>query len=153
VYYEGLNYKIAESDIRPKPVQAGGPPLLFATSSPSGIKQAARLGDGLTPLLYTWEMTEIIAHDFAEQVRLNGRDLSQTEIIPHIGNGISPQSLPEEARMPLQGSIEQIHEDLQRLEGIGITHVAFDLAGTPIAERLQQMEKLRRAADVCKFDN
>jgi probable F420-dependent oxidoreductase len=146
VHYEGLNYTIANADIDPKPIQAGGPPLFFGTNTPASIKLAARLGDGLNPLLYTWEMAEMVAHDFPEQVRRNGRDPSQMEIIPHVvGNGIAPRPLPE-PRVPLTGSLEQISEDLQRLEELGIGHVAFDLAGMPIAERLQQMEQLRRAA-------
>ncbi len=145
VHYEGLNYKIAGPDIDPKPLQAGGPPLLFAGNTPGSIKLAGQLGDGLIPLFYNWDMAEMVAHDFPEQVRLNGRDPSQMEIIPHIDNGIAAQPLPE-PRMPLSGSIEQISEDLQRFEALGIKHVAFDLAGMSIAERLRQMEKLRRAA-------
>jgi alkanesulfonate monooxygenase SsuD/methylene tetrahydromethanopterin reductase-like flavin-dependent oxidoreductase (luciferase family) len=148
VFTEGLGYKIANADVDPKPIQAGGPPLLFGTNTPAGIKLAARLGDGLNPLFYTWEMAEMVAHDFPEQTLLNGRDPSRMEIIPHAtGNGIAPQSLPE-PRMPLTGSIEQIAEDLQRFEELGIKHVAFDLAGLSIVEHLRQMEKLRRAAAI-----
>lgn len=149
VKFEDPKFPIVESDIDPKPIQAGGPPVLLGTSAPQAIKMAGKLADGLTPVLYNWEIAETIARSFPEQVRLNGRDPSNMEIIVRVNNGISVQPLPE-SRMPLMGSIEQIQEDMQRLEEIGIRHVFFDLAGLPIAERLQQMEKLRRAASNVK---
>jgi alkanesulfonate monooxygenase SsuD/methylene tetrahydromethanopterin reductase-like flavin-dependent oxidoreductase (luciferase family) len=149
VKFEDPRFPIVESDIDPKPIQAGGPPVLFGTSSPQAVKLAGKLADGLNPVLFNWEMAETIARDFPEQVRLNGRDPSNMEIIARANNGISAQPLPE-SRMPLMGSIEQISEDMQRLEEMGIRHVFFDLAGISIAERLQQMEKLRRAASNVK---
>jgi probable F420-dependent oxidoreductase len=149
VHYQGRYYSIAEADIGPKPIQPGGPPLLFGTSAPGTIKLAARLADGINPVFFNWDIAEMAVHDFSEQVRLNGRDPSQMQIIVRANNSISAQPLPE-PRIPLTGSYEQIHEDLQRLKELGIQHAFFDLAGERIslAEQLRQMEKLRRAADV-----
>ncbi len=145
VHYEGRYYSIAESDIDPKPIQL---PLLLGTSAPATIKLAAKLADGINPVFYNWDSAEATVHDYFEQVRLNGRDPERMQIIVRVNSGISAQPLPE-ARMPLTGSYEQIHEDLQRLEALGVKHAFFDLAGTgmSIAEQLRQMEKLRRAAD------
>ncbi len=62
---------------------------------------------------------------------------------------IKASSVPlPEPRLPLVGSLEQIHEDLQRLEQLGIRHVFYDLNPMPITEQLRLLEKLRRAADV-----
>jgi probable F420-dependent oxidoreductase len=150
VRYQGSRYVIAESDVDPKPIQPGGPPLLIGTASPKTIKLAAKFADGLTPVFYSWDMASRVVHDFYEQVRLNGRDPSRMEIIVRANNdGILPQPLPE-SRMPFMGSYEQICDDIQRLKALGIEHILFDLspANLPIAEQLRQMERLRRAADV-----
>ncbi len=147
VHYEGRFYKIAESDIDPKPIQPGGPPLLFGMGSPAAIERAARLSDGLNPVLRSWDTAEMIVHEFPEQVRSFGRDPSRMMTVVRVNRGIHAQPLPE-PRLPLVGSLEQIHEDLQRLEQLGIKHVFYDLAGMPIPAQLQLLEKLRRAADV-----
>jgi probable F420-dependent oxidoreductase len=147
VHYEGRFYHITESDVNPKPLQPDGPPLLFGGNSPASFERAARIADGLNPVLQSWEAAENFAHDFPEQVRLNGRDPSHMQIIARVNRGIHAQPVPE-PRWPLVGSLEQIHEDMQRLEEIGIKHVFYDLADMPIAEQLRLLEKLRRAADV-----
>jgi hypothetical protein len=56
------------------------------------------------------------------------------------------RALPEPGS-PLSGSLEQIHEDVQRLESLGIRHVFFDLVSLPVNEQLGLLEKLRRVAD------
>ena len=149
VRYQGRFYSIAESYVDPKPIQAGGPPLLLGSTAPATIKLAARIANGINPMFLDWGTAETTMHDFFEQVRLNGRDPSQMQVIARINNGISAQPLPE-PRMPLMGSYEQIREDLQRIKEIGVQHVLFDLAGKglSITEQLRQMEQLRRAADI-----
>ncbi len=147
VHYEGRFYHIVESDIGPKPVQSGGPPVLFGATSQVAMERAARFADGLNPNLPSWDAAETIVRTFPEMVRSAGRDPSRMVTVVRVNNGVSAQPLPE-PRTPLVGSFEQIHEDLQRLESLGITHVCYDLAGISIDEQLYLLEKLRRAADV-----
>lgn len=153
VHYEGRFYHIVESDIDPKPVQPGGPPLLFGVpllpgvGSPAVLERAARLADGLNPTLFSWDTAEMLAHEFPEQVRRNGRDPSRMQTVIRVNGGIHAKPLPE-SRLPLVGSLEQAHEDLQRLEQLGIRHVFYDLTPMPITQQLRLLEKLRRTADV-----
>jgi probable F420-dependent oxidoreductase len=147
VHHDGRFYHIVASDIGPKPVQAGGPPLLFGVGSPAALERAVRLADGLNPVLQSWDTAETLAHEFPERVRQIGRDPARLLTVVRVNNGIHAQPLPE-PRLPLVGSLEQIHEDLQRLEQLGIKHVFYDLAAMPITEQLHLLEKLRRAADV-----
>ncbi len=56
-------------------------------------------------------------------------------------------ALPEPGS-PLSGSLEQIHEDIQRLVNLGIGHVFFDLVAMPVNEQLGVLEKLRSGAGV-----
>src|SRR5947209_3557615 len=64
VDYKGRFYQIVESDIGPKPVQPGGPPVLFGTTSQVTLERAARLADGLNPVLVSWDAAETIARRF-----------------------------------------------------------------------------------------
>jgi probable F420-dependent oxidoreductase len=147
VHYEGRFYHIVASDINPKPLQPGGPPVLFGANSQVALERAARVADGLNPVLQSWEATETLVRDFPEMVRRAGRDPSHTFIVARVNNGVRPQALPD-PRPPLIGSLDQIHEDMQRLEQLGINYVFYDLSYMPLNEQLPLLEKLRRAADV-----
>ena len=67
-------------------------------------------------------------------------------IVLRSNHRVSVRALPE-PRRPLSGSLEQIREDVQRLESLGIGHVFFDLVSMPVNEQLGLLEKLRRVAD------
>ncbi len=47
--YEGTRYQLADVNVHPKPVQAGGPPLWIAAMSTPGAMRAARFGTNLLP--------------------------------------------------------------------------------------------------------
>lgn len=145
VHYEGRFYRIVESDIGPKPLQPGGPPVLFGADTPAALARAARLADGLNPVALSWSSLEQITREFPEMVRQAGRDPQQMLIVLRSNHPVSVRALPE-PRRPLSGSLEQIREDVQRLESLGIRHIFFDLVSMPINEQLELLEKLRRVA-------
>ena len=147
VSYEGRYYHIVESDIGPKPLQPHGPPLLFGAAAPASLKRAARLADGINPVMRSWSALEQIVHEFPEMVRQAGRNPASLQIIVRSNSVVSPQPLPE-PRNPLSGSLEQIHEDMHRIAHLGIYHVFFDLVAMPLNELLGVLEKLRGVADV-----
>ena len=147
VQYEGRYYRIVESDIGPKPLQPHGPLLFFGAGAPASLERAARLADGINPVARSWSSLEQIVHEFPEMVRQAGRNPHSVQIIVRSNSVVSPHSLPE-PRNPLSGSPEQIREDMQRLAGLGIEHVFFDLVAMPVNEQLRVLEKLRRTADV-----
>jgi len=49
VKFEGRFYKIPESQINPKPVQPGGPPIWGGGTAPAALERAARYFDGWFP--------------------------------------------------------------------------------------------------------
>jgi len=147
VQYEGRYYHIVESDIGPKPFQPQGPPLLFGVAAFVSLERAARLANGINPVARSWSALEQITQEFPEMVRQVGRDPHAMQIIVHSNSVVSMHMLPE-PRRPFCGSVEQIHEDIQRLASLGIGHVFFDLVAMPVKEQLGVLEKLRHAADV-----
>jgi len=146
VHYEGRFYRIVESDIGPKPAQPGGPPLLIGALAPAALERAVRLGDGINLLTRTWSALEQFARDFPEMARKAGRDPRHMLIALRSSNPVSEQSQPG-PRLPLSGSLAQIHEDVQRLASLGIGHIFFDLVPMPVNDQLRLLEKLRRVAD------
>ena len=147
VQYEGRYYRIVESDVGPKPFQPQGPPLLFGAATVASLERAARIADGINPVARSWSSLEQIAHEFLEMAQHGGRDPHAMQIIARANSIISKHPLPE-SRSPFSGSLEQIHEDIQRLASMSTWHVFFDLVAMPVQEQLGVLEKLRRVADV-----
>lgn len=143
VHYEGRFYRIVESDIGPKPLQEGGPPILIGAATHIALERAARIADGINPVLHDWKSFELLIREFPVLVRKAERDPEKMSIIVRVNTVISTQPLSE-PRAPLRGSIEQIRDDMQRLADMGVKHVFFDLVAMPVDEQLRVLEKLRR---------
>ncbi len=145
VRYEGPFYRIGESDIGPKPLQAGGPPLLLGVGAPVALERAARLSDGLNPIALSWKQLIWTMREFPAMVRRAGRDPQRMLIVLRSNYPVSPNPLPE-PRNPLHGCMEQIREDVQRLEELGIGHIFFDLVSFPLHQHLELLARLRSVA-------
>lgn len=145
--FSGRFYRVPESEIGPKPVQPGGPPILIGSTTPSVVERAARVADGLNPTAASWEGLERGVSQFRAAARAAGRDAQARTIIVRANTHISDQPAPE-GRPPLSGSIEQVREDVSRLEKNGIGHVFFNLGLTShdIDDQLRLIDRLRAVA-------
>lgn len=74
VHFSGRFYEIPESQINPKPVQEGGPPILIAAMQKPAVERAGRLGFGLNPLAPSWEALEAAVGTFKEAAHGAGHD-------------------------------------------------------------------------------
>jgi len=156
VRFDGRFYEIPESDIGPKPVQPGGPPILVAATAPASIERAAAMGLGLNPELAptgapetTWEGLVRIVTTFRQAAEAAGHDPSALPVIVRVTGPMTERPLPE--RAPLTGSVEQVVEDLPRLAALGVNHVFWGTfeAGDPdqqvgFMERLPELAAPRR---------
>jgi probable F420-dependent oxidoreductase len=146
VRYAGRFYTIVESDVGPKPLQPGGPPVLLGVGSPAGLRRAARLADGLNPIAQDWRGLEWVLRTFPAMVREVGRDPQQMLIVVRSNHPVSLMGPRPSPRPPLSGSLEQIREDVQRLEELGVGHLFFDLVTLPVNQQLELLSTLRRVA-------
>ena len=146
VRYTGRFYSIVESDIGPKPVQPGGPPLLFGAVTPAALRRAARLADGLNPIAHDWRLLEWMLPAYFALVHEAGRDPAKMMIVVRSNHPVSLTGPLPEPRPPLCGSLEQIREDVLRLADLGVQHLFFDLVSLPLNQQLALLPRLRRVA-------
>ncbi|WP_179136928.1 LLM class flavin-dependent oxidoreductase [Candidatus Entotheonella palauensis] len=72
--YRGRFVQFEDIRMEPKPVQAGGPPILVGGRSAHAIRRAAGLGDGFMPYLYTPDQYADACRQLTELAVEAGRD-------------------------------------------------------------------------------
>jgi probable F420-dependent oxidoreductase len=73
--YQGKFFRFTDVAMRPKPVQAGGPPIIIGGRSEAAIRRAARLGDGYMPYLFTPQQYADAWHKIHAYASAAGRPL------------------------------------------------------------------------------
>jgi probable F420-dependent oxidoreductase len=146
VKYSGRFYNIPESEINPKPVQPGGPPILVGAFTPAAIERAGRVADGLNPIALAWDMLEGMVTGFRQAAQAAGRDPNSLQIIARVNNQLSPQPLGAD-RGPFNGTVDQMREDLDRAAGVGVNHLFFDFGfvETPVDDMVRVLQQLKRS--------
>src|SRR5437016_3606605 len=103
VDFHGRFYRIPESQIGPKPMQSGGPPVIIAAEKVVAVERAARIGDGLNPLIPDWDWFDHALKVFRTTARAAGRDPGSLQIVVRSNTTISDKPVAE-PRTPLGGS-------------------------------------------------
>ena len=145
VKFSGRYYKIAESEINPKPAQPGGPPILVGAFVPPAIERAARIADGLNPIALAWDMLEGMINGFRQAARAAGRDPNSLPIIARVNNAVSQQPLGAD-RGPFNGTVDQMREDLDRASALGLNGLFLDFGfvETPVEDMIRVLQQLKR---------
>jgi probable F420-dependent oxidoreductase len=144
VSYDGRFYRIAESNIGPKPVQEGGVPILAGAASPGGIRRAARLGLGLNPVWFGWEALEGTVQAYRATAAEAGHDPATLPVIVRVNQ--FPAAQPSADGASPTGSPDQILEAIPRLERIGVTEVLWNLDEGPVEDQLPRLAELTGAS-------
>ncbi|MGX7826823.1 LLM class flavin-dependent oxidoreductase [Actinokineospora sp. 24-640] len=147
VEHTGEFYRVPATSMDPRPVQAGGPPILLGGAAAPALRRAGRLADGWVSSSRAdlAEIGESVAVVKAAAVEA-GRD---ADALRMVCRGVVRVGPAEAERRPLTGSLEQIRGDLGRLAEQGITELFVDLnfdpaIGSPDAD---PAESMRRAED------
>jgi probable F420-dependent oxidoreductase len=148
VSFTGRYYQIPPSLINPKPVQAGGIPIIMGVVAPVAIERAGRVADGFNPVASTLaDLTSQIAL-FRTSAERAGRDPATLPIYVRANVPVTPQPL-DDARPFLGGSAEQIARDLNALRQINVEHVFFSFrypAGVALDDKLDLMRQVKQTA-------
>jgi probable F420-dependent oxidoreductase len=145
VSYDGRFYRIEESHVGPKPVRAGGIPILAGAASPGGIRRAARLGLGLNPVWFGWEALEGTVQAFRAAAAEAGHDPETLPVVVRVNQ--FPAAEPTDDGASPTGSPEQILEAIPRLEAIGVTELLWNLDDDgPLEDQLSRLAQLAGAS-------
>jgi probable F420-dependent oxidoreductase len=121
VGYEGRFYRIAPSEVNPKPVQERLPVLLGATT-PAGARRAGRIADGINPIAFSAEVVPALAATFREAAEAAGRDPAGLSVVVRANVPLTREPL-DTGRPFLGGSARQVADDVARLEPAGVDQV------------------------------
>lgn len=130
VEYHGQFYDVPLSRVEPKPVQQPHPPLLMGGTAEVALRRIGRIADGWisssrTDLATIGESVEVVRSAAAE----SGRDPSGLRFVTRGVVRLGEASTGD--RVPLQGTADQIREDLAALAASGVTEVFLDLNWDP----------------------
>ncbi|MFC6159993.1 TIGR03619 family F420-dependent LLM class oxidoreductase [Kribbella jiaozuonensis] len=123
VEHEGEFYRIAPSQVNPKPIQARIP-VLLAANAPAAVKRAGRIADGLIPITSSAQELRGIVSTLHAAAREAGRDPGDLMVVNQ-----APWPTPitrdpiGDGRPFLGGSPKQIAEDLLAAREAGATQV------------------------------
>jgi probable F420-dependent oxidoreductase len=145
VEYEGRFYRIARSELNPKPVQPTIP-ILIGAMTPGGIERAARIADGLNPIAFSEDALVGIAASFRAAAQAAGRDPAALTVVARANVPMTSDPLGDN-RPFLGGSPRQIADDIAKLAGRGIDHVLFsNVAAREVDEQIRLLDQLKAAA-------
>jgi probable F420-dependent oxidoreductase len=147
VTFAGEFYKVPPSHVGIDTVQHPHPPVLVGGAAPAALRRAGRLAQG-------WisgtgqdlrSIGEKVDHVRAGAI-LGGKDPDSVQILVRGVVDLMTQD-PGSGRRPLQGTADQIREDLRTLHGQGVTEVFFDLNFSPraVAENVTAGEAVEYA--------
>jgi probable F420-dependent oxidoreductase len=140
VRFDGRFYRIPESQIGPKPLTPGGPPLLVGAAAPVAVERAARMGLGLTTVMFGWEPLRDAVGAFRRAAEAAGHDPATLPVVVQVNGPVTARPLDD--RQPLTGSAEQVAEDLAELRALGVDQVFWLMADLPADEQLDGLERL-----------
>lgn len=138
VSFEGRFYRIPQADIGPKPVRPDGPTMVVGAAAPEAVKRAARLGLGLTLVIFDWAATEATIRTYREAGREAGFD--HLPVLLQVNATVTAE--PQDERGPLAGSPEQVAEDLDRAAALGVEHVYWNTT-SDATDQLPLLAELR----------
>ncbi|NGO66988.1 TIGR03619 family F420-dependent LLM class oxidoreductase [Streptomyces boncukensis] len=143
--YEGERTRFTPSAVGPKP--AGRIPVLLAGHADRALRRMARRADGWVPSFVTVEQVTAVRARLAALAAEAGRD--PAALTTTVRASVELTDKPRDGeRMPYQGSVEQIVEDLAAFARAGVDEVLLDtqLTAGSAGELVEQARVLHTAA-------
>jgi len=140
VRFDGVFYRVPPSRFAPRPVQRPHPPVLVGGAAPAALRRAGRLAQGW--IGSTAQDLSRVAESVAlvrEGAREAGRDPDAVHVLLRGVVDLLDDD-PGPARRPLQGTAEQVLDDLADLRAQGASEVLVDLNFSPRAGSADLLE-------------
>jgi probable F420-dependent oxidoreductase len=133
--YEGRFASFRDAGTAPRPLRAPHPPIWVGGASDGALRRAVRHGDAWHPIRIR---VDWLRDQGLPRLRAAARAAGAPvpALCPRIRLRLTESPLAEEARVAGEGTIEQVHADLEALDSLGARYVLLDTyADDPEATR------------------
>jgi probable F420-dependent oxidoreductase len=130
VEFHGKLYDVPKSIIQAKPVQKPHPPIYLAAYSPGGLKRAATMANGWTPVGIPPDGMKQMFQGMQSMAKETGRDPAEVELVVRANFNFTEQPLGG-ARFPFYGSRDEIKADIEGTREAGAAEIIFDPSFSP----------------------
>ena len=118
-------------------MRADGPALLVGGFAPAAIERAARLGAGVSLVIFDWDALSGMIETYRRAARAAGQPAGP--VVVQVNGAVTAK--PVDGRAPLTGSADQVAGDLDRLDELNVDHVFWAFPGGP-AESVRSIAPL-----------
>ena len=130
VRHTGARVHIAASCMGPKPVQVGGPPVLLAAFTPTGLDRVARRAAGWNPSGLPVAAIGPMWRAVRDLAAGHGRDPDRLRLVVRANIDLSEQPAGPD-RLSFAGSLDQVASDLVATAEAGADEVILGCFGDP----------------------
>lgn len=162
VSHQGRYFDIPETQMLPKPVQPGGPPVWVGGRSPAALRRAATLCDGWISYVVTPEMFAESLATIETEMEKAGRtvdrygtghlyffridddfDTAWDKATEHLSRRYAMDFRKPAKRYAALGTPEQVAEKIRAFHAAGVRHFVMDPTG-PDGEEMAQLERFAK---------
>jgi len=146
VEFRGRLYSIPASKIGPKPVQKPHPTMLLGGFSPKTFSRIVNYADGWIPVagFGPLEQLEQAINGLREGARKANKDPSKIRVFALTYPTVIDSSSSAQQRLPMTGTVDQIGTDINQTKAMGIEHIIFGHAFSPIGQDMKTMIEITK---------
>lgn len=141
--HSGPHFEVGDAGLRPRPVQAGGPPIWIGGSSAPALRRAADRGDGWLPQGPPKEGMRAGIESI-----LRRREETRPDEPIDLGINAEPIYLGQPTfdveSWTLTGSSDHVAERLRRYRKLGVNHMQLRFRSRSVGELVEQIEQFGR---------
>jgi probable F420-dependent oxidoreductase len=137
--FSGKFYNIPASRIGPKPVQKPHIPIILGGFSPNAFPRVAKYANGWMPIagFGPLEQIEQAIGALKQAAAKENKDPSKIQVV--VLTYPNPTESSQQSRLPMSGTIDQIGSDVEKMKAMGVAHVIFAYAFSPIGRDPKKM--------------
>ncbi len=128
--FNGTYYKVPRSIVNPKPLQNPYPVITIGGFSPRTFERAVTLGDGYNGITLPFDQMAGVIDTLRNSADSFNRDFDKLEIVCRSAPVIMDES-PGGERIPLVGIPDEIKEDIERYDELGVSEIIMDFNFDP----------------------
>ncbi len=128
--FNGIYYKVPRSIVNPKPIQKPYPVITIGGFSPRTFVRAVTRASGYNGFTLPFDEMVGLIDTLRKEADLHNRDFDELQIVCRSVPVIMEES-PGSGRAPLNGTPDEIKEDIQRYDELGVSEIIMEFNYDP----------------------